>query len=401
MTNQQGEMTRRANHAPSNLTKILWWFSTVIPEIIQDCTSDRHRAKIIGSGVLFTWLYATIAWIYFWSINIVNPFIYVPLGIFIGYGILTIDRLLIASIAKGKKNRITIGFRVVLALFLGGFIAQPIILWMFEKDISGEVSLLQDKKTADKRIALTSIFNTESTALNNRKSEILVETTTRFTAIEVAEKAFLQEIDGTGGSGNYGIAGIARKKKEALERAQQSHDSYQNAHIDELQTINQRLQEIEERINAEVDNFREHKLTAGFLIRVEALQQLFEKDQSGALSRRYYLILAILVLFELIPIIGKLYLPTGSYDLKLQLRDDTEIELANTNTEQEVTLKKLYNLKANETDASMIAELFQNMKKSKKDRIDEMVADWKSNKSGTFDELWAKIKRDVLSKQEG
>jgi len=185
--------------------------------LFKTVTSDRHRAKIIGSGVLFTWLYATIAWIYFWSINIVNPFIYVPLGIFIGYGILTIDRLLIASIAKGKKNRITIGFRVVLALFLGGFIAQPIILWMFEKDISAEVSMLQDKKTADKRIALTSIFNTESTALNNRKSEILVETTTRFTAIEVAEKAFLQEIDGTGGSGNYGIADIARQKKEALE----------------------------------------------------------------------------------------------------------------------------------------------------------------------------------------
>jgi len=197
--NKQGNgMTQKGNYEPNQLSKILWWFSTVIPETINDCTTDRHRAKIIGTGVIFTWLYATIAWIYFWSINVTNPYIYVALGIFIGYGILTIDRMLIASINRRKKNFVAILFRVLLAILLGAFIAQPIILWMFEKDINSEVSVLQDKKTSEKRGELESIYSSEKIDLLGRQDKILNEKAIKYAAVESAEKAFLEEIDGTG-----------------------------------------------------------------------------------------------------------------------------------------------------------------------------------------------------------
>jgi hypothetical protein len=169
MSVQNNAMTQKGNYEPNQITKILWWFSTVIPETINDCTTDRHRAKIIGSGVIFTRIYATLAWVYFWSMNISSPFLYIPLGILIGYGILTIDRMLIASISKHKKNFVAILFRVLLALLLGAFIAQPIILWMFEKDIDSEVSILQDKKTNEKRMELESVYTLEKKDLTAKR----------------------------------------------------------------------------------------------------------------------------------------------------------------------------------------------------------------------------------------
>ena len=401
MKEQNRKLSQKRDNDTSEKLTVLWWFSTAIPEIIKDCTSDRNRAKIIGAGVLFTWLYATIAWIYFWSISIKNPFIYISLGIFIGFGILTIDRMLISSMGKGQRNFVAIGFRVALAMFLGAFIAQPIILWMFEKDINAEVAILHGQKTQEKRTALEALFATETNELTNRRTQIADETTALYEDLQSAESDYLEEIDGTGGSGKYGIAGIAREKKRALDRAQKSHDQYQASSAGDLQRIDTRLGEITQRINEETDAFKERELDTGFLIRIEALQSLFDKDETGALAERYYLILIILVLFELIPIISKLYLPTGSYDEKVRLRDQIEIELAKSNTEKELSLKELYNQKAKEEDSELINNLFANISVTRKAKVEEIVKSWRASSDISFDELWNEIKEDLLSKKEG
>jgi len=334
--NQNIEAGLKQTYQPNLQTKILWWFSTTIPDIIHDCTSDRHRAKIIGSGVIFTWLYATIAWIYFWAINISNPLIYIPLGIFIGYGILTIDRMLIASISKHKNNFIAIAFRVLLAILLGAFIAQPIILWMFEKDINTEVSILHDKKIREKGNEVTKIYQLEKAELKTQDAEIIAEKNKKYNAIENAETEFLAEIDGTGGSGKYGIAGIAKQKEIALNRATKEYEKLEGNTNHTLQLIDLRLREIDSLIIMRTKEFENTELSDGFLIRIEALKSLFNKDETGALKERYYLILIILILFELIPIISKLYLPTGSYDEKVLIRDEVELKIAHFNKYKEL-----------------------------------------------------------------
>ncbi|MEM9051511.1 MAG: DUF4407 domain-containing protein [Bacteroidota bacterium] len=401
MKEQNRRLSPKRDHESNQQSEVLWWFSTAIPEVIKDCTSDRNRAKIIGAGVLFTWLYATVAWIYFWSISITSPFIYISLGIFIGFGILTIDRMLISSMGKGRKNLVAIGFRVILAMFLGAFIAQPIILWMFEKDINSEVAIIHDQKTQEKRAELEALFSSETKLLNDQKTDISNETTALYQEVQQAESEYLKEIDGTGGSGNYGIAGIAREKKRALDRAQSRYDQFVAETAADVQRIDTRLNEITERINEETDLFKERDLDTGFLIRIEALQSLFDKDETGALAERYYLILIILVLFELIPIISKLYLPTGSYDEKVRLRDQIEIELAKSNTEKELSLKELYNQKAKEEDSELINNLFANISVTRKAKVEEIVKSWRASSDVSFDELWHEIKEELLSKQEG
>lgn len=389
--------TEKDQNLNNQISRILWWFSTAIPETIEDCVSDRNRAKIIGLGVIFTWIYATIAWMYFWSINVPNPILYIPLGLFIGFGILTIDRMLIASISKYKKSFIAIGFRVLLAFFLGAFIAQPLILWMFQQDINTEISIVQDAKVMEKKQELEGIYVSERESLNTRRDEILLEKTQKYQAVEKAEGEFLKEIDGTGGSMRYGIAGVAARKESALKRAQEEYTRFETENGVPILGIDSRLAEINNEINADIENYRQNNMTSGFLIRVEALQSLFDKDTTGALKKRYFLILFILILFELIPIISKLYLSTGSYDEKVKIRDEIEIEMAVSNKERELELKHLNNDLVKTGDSELLKKLYTGSTNQRMDRVQSDIDKWRTNDNGSFDELCSKVKAEVLS----
>ncbi len=59
-----------------------------------------------------------------------------------GFIILTIDRALIKGMNKFNKNKITpLLLRSILAITLGTFMAQPAILFMFDKEIRLQASL--------------------------------------------------------------------------------------------------------------------------------------------------------------------------------------------------------------------------------------------------------------------
>src|SRR6476620_11539822 len=109
-------MAQREAFVPSRFTKFLWWLATAEPEILQDCVVDRNRYRIIGMSVLGTWLFATFTWMYFFS-TMVSPWMAVPLGIFMGGIILSIDRALIKGITRNNKRKVApLLLRGILAL---------------------------------------------------------------------------------------------------------------------------------------------------------------------------------------------------------------------------------------------------------------------------------------------
>src|SRR4249920_1628188 len=126
MESNTHSLSQRENYSPSEFTRFLWWLSTAEKEIIQDCKVDRNRYAITGMAVLGTWLFATLAWSYFFSTVVDSAFIAILLGIFMGLIILGIDRALIKGITSGNKRKATpILFRLILALTIGTFMAQP------------------------------------------------------------------------------------------------------------------------------------------------------------------------------------------------------------------------------------------------------------------------------------
>lgn len=328
MAESSNQMNQKKESESDQMTEILWWFSTAIKELIKDCTVDRNRYKIVGSAMLFTWLYATLAWGYFWSTNSDSPFLFVSLGIFMGGFVLSIDRVLISSINKKKNNIVAIVLRIVMALCIGAFLAQPIILFIFSSDVDREIPILLDKKLAEKKIEVEQVYQSRKDELLANKKKLETELKEKTDLATEKQNDYLKEIDGTGGSGKYGIGGIAEAKKNSYMTVKEDLEKQGKSITTELEKITKELDEINLKVTKSVADFEKTLDGKGFLIKKEALQSLFDKDKTHSLQNQYYLLMVILTLFELIPIISKLFLSYGAYDTKVALREDLEMKVA-------------------------------------------------------------------------
>ena len=383
-------------HGP--FTHFLWWLSTAEKEIITDCTIDRNRFSIIGYIVLTTWLFATGAWTYFFSTAIDNPWIFIPLGIFMGFIVLCIDRALIKGINGRNRNRLTpFLFRGLLALTIGLFMAQPAILFLFDKEIKVQISLDNEARKAQKRSELDSLYGQRKKELVKSKQEIEQKLATEQATVNEALNNYLKEADGTGGSGKVGIEKIALAKKNAYEQLDAEKKLNMLQSQPRLDSIQRALGTLETTVQKEEETFAS-LLNTGFLTRMEGLNNLLKANNT--LRFRYYLIVAILMLIELMPVIVKSLLPSGAYEEKATLREEMEKEMAYDNITREKELKKLYNSLATENDAQVIRDFFTLSKEDREDKIRDLSKRFKDDQRETFDSTWEKIKKEVLSKQE-
>jgi hypothetical protein len=106
------------------------------------------------------------------------------------------------------------------------------------------------------------------------------------------------------------------------------------------------------------------------------------------------------MLIELMPVIAKTLLPSGTYDEKVKLTEEMEKEIARSNITNEKELKELYNSMAKANDVEAITTFFTLTKEDKNEKIKAFSQKWRSENHETFDGLWTKMKREILSKQE-
>ena len=194
-----------------------------------------------------------------------------------------------------------------------------------------------------------------------------------------------------------GIEKIALAKKLAYEKLESDRQNSMLTLEPRLDSIQRALGTLETTIQKEEESFAK-LLNTGFLTRMEGLSNLL--DANKTLRFRYYLIVAILMLIELMPVIVKTLLPSGAYEEKATLREEMEKELAYENMNREKELKKLYNSLAQENDSEAIREFFSISKEDRKEKMKELSKRYKDDQRETFDSTWEKIKKGVLSKQE-
>jgi hypothetical protein len=390
---------QRDTYAPSGFTKFLWWLSTTEKEILADAAIDRNRYSIIGMTVLATWAFATFAWTYFFFTAISSLLIAVLLGIFMGFIILTIDRALIKGITKYNKNKlIPLLFRGLLALTIGTFMAQPAVLYMFDKEIKLQTSLDNEKKKMIKRQDLDSLYKKSKEELLQKKSAIQNELAGKYSEVKKARENFLSETDGSGGSGKVGIKDIALAKQNEYQKIDMTYQNKLAKDELELHNIDSSLNVLETTIKKEEELFT-YYLNNGFLTRTEALNNLLKSN--AALQFRYYLIIFILMLIELMPVIAKTMLPSGTYDEKVLLRENMEKEIAHFNIKKEQQLNELYNTIAFENNEEVITDFFSDIKNFRKEKSKRFSRTWEEEDNQTFDALWEKLKKEILAKQEG
>jgi len=391
-------MAQRETFAPNRFRELLWWLSTTEREIIADCTIDRNRYAITGMVVLCTWAFATLSWTYFFSTVVPEPFVFVPLGLFMGFVILSIDRALIKNIGRNDRNRgTTFLIRASLALLIGSFMAQPAILYLFRKEVHTQISLDNEGRRIAKSRELDSLYAPRRAELKARRDGILLLQKGATDLSGQARDAYLKEADGTGGTGKVGIEKIAMAKKAEYDKLDADKRSMLARDAPSLEGIDREQASLDSAQKASEVAFAA-TLDEGFLTRIEALQHLV--DGNMALKYRYYLLMAILVLIELMPVIAKMMLPQGAYEEKLLLREEMEKEMAFENMQRERTLKEHYNKLMTEQDSRAIDIFFEQTQAKREERLRSMASRWTGGPRDSFDGVWDRVKRDILGKLE-
>jgi len=391
-------ISQRESYHPSRFTEFLWWLSTAEKEILVDSVIDRNRYRIIGMCVLATWAFASFTWTYFFSTITTSIFLSIALGFFMGFIILTIDRALIKGINKSNKKKfMPLLIRGLLALTIGTFMAQPAVLYMFDKEIRLQSSLDNEKKKQVKRQELDALYSNRKKETMLEKENLEKELAEKYDAVSKSRENFLAETDGSGGTGKIGLKEIAIAKRNEYEKLDAAYQALLAESKPKLDSANAVLASMEKEIGKAETEFTTY-LNNGFLTRVEALNNILKNN--SALQYRYFLIVFILVLIELMPVVAKIMLPSGSYDEKVILREEMEIEIARANALREKNLKETYNQLAFENDSEMIASFFTLSRDDRQQKIKDFSKEWKAANNQSFDGFWEKMKQEILTKQE-
>lgn len=312
------------NYLPNRREQFLWWLSTAETVLLKDAVVDRNRHAMIGMLVLGTWSFATLAWFYFFSTVVSQWWVALLLGIFMGGIILFIDRALIKGITRtGKPAWKPLVFRLLLAFTIGLFMAQPALLFLFNKEVKVQSSLDNEIRKRAKQIELEKLHGPERNRFAAQKKQVNDELNKRYQEMVLTRNNFIQETDGTGGSKKIGLKAIALAKKEAADKAATDYHEIEKTLTPSLKYTDSALNAINQLITKEQNAFN-LLMNDGFITQIEALDHLVKNNT--AVAFRYYLLIILLMLIELMPVLAKYLLPTGTYAVNASIVEEKEIE---------------------------------------------------------------------------
>ena len=376
---------------PDGFSKFLWWLATADAEILKDCKVDKERYRIIGIAVLVTWLFATLAWGYFFSTVVKDELVIAGLALFFGFAILSIDRSLIAAMSRNgsKPQFLPVAFRLLLAITIGLFISQPVVLMLFKKDIDAQMVLDRQSKLDHFRREQADLNLVRTKELRQQLSTLNSQQTQKEEQVKEYKDGYIRETDGTGGSGKIGESAIAKVKKGEYLKSEE-----------ELRKLRKELEPARLEKEAQLatmfseDSLKEQAymatLTDGFLSQTEALNTLTEEHPP--LKQRYRLIVFIITLIEIMPLLTKLMMPKGEYEEKL-----AAITAGSTNESKvQQELQGHYQAGAAVADGQVIDHLFNLTESQRRKEAEKVVKDWEAADGRSFKNLWASAKRLLL-----
>lgn len=274
--------------------------------------------------------------------------------------------------------------------------AQPAILYMFDKEIKMQVSLDNEKRKLTKRTELDLLYKNRKDELLKEKASLQKDLTTKYGGVNSARDKFIAETDGSGGSGKVGIQDIALAKRNEYQKLDEEYKLFQTQQQPRIDAIDEELKTMEETIKKQETDFLNY-LNTGFLTRIEAMNNLLKNND--ALQFRYYLILIILMLIELMPVIAKTLLPVGVYDEKVKQREALEKQMAEESVDYEREMKRLYNKLSMQQDTETMEEFFRMQKDEQKNKLNHFGKDWKRNDENVQG-FWEKIKQQMIGRPE-
>ena len=390
-------------------SNFLWWCAGAHQRLLKQFPSEHIKYAGLGGVLLATFVLATLSSGY--AIYTVFGNWLWTLGFAIVWGLIifNFDRFLVSTMRKygvSKRRQLLMAIpRLLLAVLIGITIARPLELKIFDKEIAVKMEENLHKKI-QKNDSLLLLENKLKMQQAESERERL---TSRKKAIEDTlfnlQTAYVQEADGTGGSGRRGVEQLTRLKMDAYNRAKLEH-ALEMAYLDS----NIRVQEgLLSASKAGLENSRkEYEKTArdnmGFLERNKALSDLSNEESSVWWTS--LMVSLLIILIEVGPILSKLIMPVGPYDIALAKEE--LMQMAHDENEMRRSKQMIFEKKRSFYDKQkqMSDELVDKLTELQKKHIDVELDKWERGEwdpkdhRASMDEVIKSIKKRYDLKDE-
>src|SRR5688572_3178897 len=382
-------------------TNFLWWCSGAHQELLKQFPSEHSKYWGLGGVILATFVLAALSSGYAIYSVFGNWAWTLCFAVVWGLIIFNFDRFLVSTMRKygvSRRKQLSMALpRMALAVLIGFTIARPLELKIFEKEINTKVienthakiqlndSLLQAENTA-----LMQTTEAERNRLYERKKTIEDD-------LSRLQQAYVQEADGTGGSQVRGVQKIAKLKMDAFSSSSQQaipelQSLFNSIHVQDSILANAKSNMEAKRAKYELSALE----NVGFLERNKALTDLASEENSVFWTS--FLLSLLIILIEVGPIISKLIMPMGPYDIALAKEELTAMAAAEDemrkNKEMLIDKKNSWYKKQKE----MSDQLVEKMTTLQQKHIDQELDKWERGEwnprdhRASMDEVTRKIK---------
>jgi hypothetical protein len=392
-----------------NENKFLWWCAGAHQKLLKEFPSEHSKYSGLGGVLLATFVLAALSAGY--AIHTVFSNWFWTFGFAITWGLIifNFDRFLVSTMRKygiSRRKQIWMAVpRMALALLIGIVIARPLEMKIFEKEINVKMTenlhkkiRLNDSLLAMEYKAQLQSAETERQRLLNRK--LAIEDT-----LHNLRQAYVQEADGTGGSLQRGIENITRLKQDAFNQARIQF-------APELALLEKNISNQDSIVNnsktAMEEKRKQYEASAianmGFMERNKALSDLSAQESSVWWAS--WLISLLIILIETGPVLSKLIMPAGPYDIALA-KEELLLMAAKENDirqdkEERFEKRKLYRQKQQEMSDQLAEKLTQLQQKNINKELDKWErGEWKpEDHRASMDEVMKKIKSQYQFRDE-
>ena len=379
----------------------LWWCAGAHQKLLKQFPSEHTKYAGLGGVLLATFVLATLSSGYAVYSVFGNWIWTIAFAIIWGLIIFNFDRFLVSTMRKygvSRRKQIWMAIpRLALALLIGLTIARPLELKIFEKEIAVKMQENLHHK----------IQNNDSLLLIENK--LLLQDATaerqRLTArkhniedsLAELQTAYIQEADGTGGSGRRGIEELTNLKMNAYNQALLQF-------APEMSSVDSGIRAQDSILSGAKSGHEQKRkdyaatvaANQGFLEKNKALADLSDQESSVWLTST--LLSLLIILIEIGPILSKLIMPVGPYDIALakeELLQMAEDENAMRRSKEIIFEKrKVFYQKQKEMSDELVNKLTDLQKKN----IDQELDKWERGEwnpkdhRASMDEVLRKIK---------
>jgi len=390
--------------------KFLWWCAGAHQDLLKQFPSEHAKYSGLGGVLLATLVLASISAGYA-VYTVFGSWLWtLAFAVIWGLIIFNFDRFLVSTMRKygiSKRKQFWMAMpRLALALLIGFTIARPLELKIFEKEINVKMTENLHKKIQrnDSLLALenNNLLNTamaERQRLTDRKLAIENE-------LQNLQSSYVQEADGTGGSMQRGAEKLTHIKMDAYNKAKDQYSAEQPQLEKGISAQDSILANAKANLEQKRTEYeRSAMANMGFLERNKALSDLSSEESSVFWS--CLLISLLIILIEIGPVLSKLIMPIGPYDIALakeellQMAADENHIRADKEVQHEK--KRAFYQKQKEMSEQLVDKLAEIQKKNIDKELDQWErGEWKpQDHRASMDEVMRKIKEQYQVKDDG